>query len=200
MTLHLWLDGYRSELKNLGFEMSDEIIVRDFFYEHDKAVLKYPGIKWEPFVKKVHDYMVGHVLLMRTYPGVYSALQELERNKIKMSLVSSSPRRLVKEALEQTGMDGFFSVIVAGDEVMRHKPDPEAFNEIIEIGKLDKKEVIMLGDSHNDIIAAKAAGISSCLFIPPENKIFYDFAKLKETNPTYCVESLKDFADAVLNK
>ena len=57
-----------------------------------------------------------------------------------------------------------------------------------------------MGDSDTDIMAAKAAGLDSCLFLPPENKIFYDFAKLKESGPTYIVESLKEFAELIINK
>ena len=199
MTLHLWLDAYRGELLNLGYTFSDEIIIQDFFYEHDRAAIKYPSIDFDSFVKNVHERMVGHVSSMKTYPDALYALEKLQDNDIKLALVSSSPRRLVKEALKYTGLDKFFSLIVAGDDIMKHKPDPEAFNEIIEIAKLNPKDVLILGDSHNDIIAAKAAGISSCLFLPPENKIFYDFSKLKETNPTYCAENLKDFTGIVVN-
>ena len=55
-----------------------------------------------------------------------------------------------------------------------------------------------LGDAENDILAAKAAGLASCLFLPSENKIFYNFDKLKETNPTYCIELLKDSTNIVI--
>lgn len=199
MTLHLWLDGYRRELKNLGYSFSDEIIVKDFFYEHDIATTRYPYIEFDSFVKKVHDHMNSHVSSVKTYPGAHEALEKLQNNNVKLTLVTSSPRRLIKETLKLTGLENYFSVIVAGDDVTRHKPDPEPFNDIIEIGKLDPADVLILGDSHNDIVAAKAANISSCLFLPPENKIFYDFTKLKETNPTYCVESLNSFVEIVIN-
>jgi phosphoglycolate phosphatase-like HAD superfamily hydrolase len=55
-----------------------------------------------------------------------------------------------------------------------------------------------LGDAENDILAAKAAGLASCLFLPSENKIFYNFDKLKETNHTYCIELLKDSTNIVI--
>ena len=198
MTLHLWLAAYRNTLQNLGFNYSDEVIVEDFFYEHNKTILKYPEIDWPVFLKQVVDYMASHASTLPMYEGVHDTLEKLQKNNITLTLVSSSPRKLLKEELKQHNLDNFFRAIVAGDDIMRHKPNPEAFLNIIEIAKLNPKTALVLGDSHTDIVAAKAAGLDSCLFLPIENKIFYDFDKLKESNPTYCVETLKDFTNLVI--
>jgi len=199
MTLHIWLEAYRSELKNLGIELSDQTIVEDFFYEHKNTILKYPDVDFDPYIENVRKYMVSHVPLMQLYSGVYETLEKLREKGITLTLVSSSPRRLLEEVLELTGLSKFFSAISGFDDIMKHKPDPEPFLYIIEIAKLNPKTTLILGDSYTDILAAKAAGVDSCLFLPQENKIFYDFEKLKETNPTYFVESLKEFADMVVN-
>ena len=169
MTLHLWLEGYRNELKKLGFEYSDKIIADDFFYEHDKATLKYPAVDLALLLREVHKYITTHVSSLKTYTGASAALERLKENNITLTLVSSSPRKLVKESLESTGLARFFSVFMCGDDVTKHKPDPEPFLNIIEVAKLDPKSTLMLGDSHADILAAHAAGVDSCLFLPPEN-------------------------------
>ncbi len=200
MTLHLWLEGYRNELQKLGFNFSDKVIVDDFFYEHDKATIKYPSFDFSIFVQDVYKYMKTHVSSLKTYAGTIEMLEKLQADGITLTLVSSSPRKLLKEALEQTKLEKFFSAIVAGDDVMKHKPDPEPFLNVIEIAKLDIKTTIILGDSRNDIIAAHAAGIRSCLFLPPENKIFYDYNELKKTKPTYCAESLEEFTKIITNE
>ena len=127
------------------------------------------------------------------------SLKLLMHTLFSTRLFSSTPRKLLEEELEHTGLAKFFSISVAGDEIIKHKPDPEGFNKILEIGKFNPENVLVLGDAQNDILGAKASGISSCLFLPIENKIFYDFNKLKETNPIYCVETLNDFADTVIN-
>jgi pyrophosphatase PpaX len=198
MTLHLWLDGYRNELEKLGFHYSDKVIVDDFFYEHVKAKVKYPDIDFKTFVPPVYKYVNSHISSLKIYPGVHDALERLLKNDINLTLVSSSEKNLLTESLIQADILKFFSVIVSGDDVKKHKPDPEPFEQIIEIAKISPKDSIVLGDSHTDILAAKAAGLDSCLFLPFENKIFYDFTKLMESNPTYSVENLKDFADLIL--
>jgi HAD superfamily hydrolase (TIGR01509 family) len=199
MTLHLWLEAYKSELKKLGYDFPDEIVIADFFYEHGKTAIKYPDIDFDAFIAGVRDYMISHVTHMKLYPEVHLSLEKLQKNNIILTLVSSSPRKLLEEVLELTDLAKFFTVISGFDDIMKHKPDPEPFLNIIEIAKLNPKTTIVIGDSPHDITAAKAADIDSCLFLPPENKIFYDFNKLKESNPTYSVENLIDFADLIIN-
>src|SRR3989344_8706256 len=199
MTLHLWLAGYRHELKKLGFNLSDQIIADDFFYEHDKAAMKYPAVDFGPFNERVRAHVLSHVQQLQTYPGAHEMLEKLERHDIKLSLVSSSSRSLLKEGLERTGLGQFFQTIVAGDDVMRHKPDPEPFNQAVEVAGFSKDTTLILGDSHNDIVAAKASGIASCLFLPEENELFYDFEKLRSTNPDYSIEDLNHFAEVLLS-
>ena len=198
MTLHLWLEGYRNELKNLGFNFSDETIVGDIFYEHVKAAVKYPEIDFKTFVPKVLTYINSHIPTIKTYQGAYEMLKKLKDNGIILTLVTSSTRKLIEEELKQTNLTDFFSVIISSDEMEKHKPDPGAFHKVIKMCNLDPKSMIVLGDAENDILAARAAGITSCLFLPTENKIFYNFDKLKETNPAYCVENLSDFIEIVI--
>ena len=198
MTLHLWLEAYKSELKKLGYDLSDEVIITDFFYEHGKTAVKYPEIDFDAYITRVRDYMISHVSHMNLYNGVHLSLEKLQENNIILTLVSSSPRKLLEEVLELTDLAKFFKVISGFDDIMKHKPDPEPFLNIIEIAKLNPKTTIVIGDSSHDITAAKAAGIDSCLFLPQENKIFYDFDELKKTNPEYSVGTLKEFADLII--
>ena len=199
MTLHLWLEAYKSELKKLGYDLPDKVVIADFFYEHEKTAIKYPDIDFDAFIANVRDYMISHVNHMKLYNEVHLSLEKLQDNNITLTLVSSSPRKLLEDVLKLNDLARFFTVISGFDDIMKHKPDPEPFLNIIEKAKLNPKNTIVIGDSPHDITAAKATGIDSCLFLPPENKIFYDFNKLKESNPTYSVENLKDFCDLVIN-
>lgn len=199
MTLHLWMEGYRTELRKLGLEFTDKEIVDDFFYEHDKAAIKYPQVNFDIFPSQVREYVITQIPSIKLYEGVKEALETLKENNITLTLVSSSSRRMLKDSLKCTGLNDFFPVMLGFDDVMEHKPNPKAFLEIIEIAKVDPKTTIIIGDSRTDIMASKSAGLDSCLFLPPENKIFYDFEKFKESGPTYVVESLKDFVKIVLS-
>src|SRR3989338_865927 len=95
MTLHLWLDGFRSELKKLGFQYSDKVIVEDFFYEHGKAGVKYPDIDFKALVPPVHQYVKSHISALKIYAGTREALESLRGNNINLTLVSSSEKTLL---------------------------------------------------------------------------------------------------------
>lgn len=199
MTLHLWLLGYKSELKKLGFEYSDRVIVDDFFYEHEKASLKYPHIDFDRLLIEVRKYILTHLPSLELYTDAKETLEKLRQGGVDITLASSSPKEMLEESLKQTGLKEYFSYIVGYDEVSKHKPDPESFLKIINDAGLDKGKTIIIGDSHNDIIAGKEIGVDTCLFLPEENRAFYDFSKLEETNPTYKVASLKQFTELVFN-
>ena len=111
MTLHIWLEAYKTELKNLGIELDDKTIVEDFFYEHKKTIVKYPHINFDPYIAKVRKYMISNVPLMKLYSGVHETLDRLQKSGIVLTLVSSSPRKLLEEVLEITNLSKFFTTI-----------------------------------------------------------------------------------------
>jgi HAD superfamily hydrolase (TIGR01509 family) len=158
MTLHLWLKAYKGELKKLGYSFPDKVVIADFFYEHGKTAIKYANIDFDAFFAKVRNYMISHVTHMKLYSEVHLSLEKLQENNITLTLVSSSPRKLLEEVLEFTNLAKFFTVISGFDDIMKHKPDPEPFLNIIEIAKLNPKTTIVIGDSPHDVTAAKAAG------------------------------------------
>ncbi len=47
---------------------------------------------------------------------------------------------------------------------IRRKPDPAAFNAIIERHGLDRDATMAIGDREIDVLAGKAAGVVTCLF------------------------------------
>jgi HAD superfamily hydrolase (TIGR01549 family) len=198
MTLHLWLEAYKNELQKLGYDLDNEIIISKFFYEREKIINKYPDIDFDILMEKVREYMTSHIPEMKLYAGVHESLEKLKSRNITLVLVSSSPRKLLEKVLKLNDLNKYFSAISGFDDINKHKPDPEPFLNIIEIAKLNPKTTIIIGDSSHDIIAAKRAGLDSCLFLPKENEIFYDFNKLKETNPTYNVDNLESFTDLII--
>ena len=69
-----------------------------------------------------------------------------------------------EELLTTHAMCDFFTQIVAGDEGYPKKPNPAAFQAIIDKCGLDPRETAAIGDRDVDILAGKAAGLWTCLF------------------------------------
>lgn len=189
-TLHLWLAGYREGLEQQQHTFPDAIIARDFFYEHDKAVLKYPNINFEELVSFARKYIHNHVNQLKLYEDAKTVLESLDKQNL--ALVSSSPRNLLEAGLEANGLSKYFEFVIAGDDVTKHKPNPEAFNQTIEYFSASRDRTLIIGDAKTDILAGKAAQLKTCFFAPKSNEIFYDFVDTRRSKPDYEITSLQD--------
>lgn len=94
---------------------------------------------------------------LEAIPGIPNLVQELHRNNIKIAIASSSPLDMIEYVINILQLDKYFSVLVTGDYVKNSKPKPDIF--ILAAEKLDiaADECIVIEDSHNGVLAAKAA-------------------------------------------
>ena len=90
------------------------------------------------------------------YEGVPETLFSLNEKGFKMACVTNKPSRHTQSLLEKMNIDHLFSVIVAGDSLPQRKPDPTQLISACQQLGVSTEMSIMVGDSPNDIIAAKA--------------------------------------------
>ncbi len=69
--------------------------------------------------------------------------------------------RFVPDILSKHGIDHYFSDVLGGDAFPEKKPDPVALNWLLQKHGCQPDEMLMVGDSKNDILAAKNAGCVS---------------------------------------
>ena len=92
------------------------------------------------------------------FPGVRSGVEMLQSAGYAMSVVTNKPRYFTEQLLEGLGIGAFFTAIVAGDDGIRRKPHGDMLVAACERMGSVPDHTLMLGDSDNDIIAARAAG------------------------------------------
>ena len=92
------------------------------------------------------------------YPGVVEGLAQLQSQGFALACVTNKSERFTLPLLEMVGLAPYFEHVVAGDTLSRKKPDPDPL--LYACGKLNvaPHEMLMVGDSLNDTIAARAAG------------------------------------------
>lgn len=95
----------------------------------------------------------------RLFPGVEEALVSLRAEGLKLSCVTNKPRHLAVTLLRTLGVSEYFSVIAGGDSVSRQKPDPAVLRYAVQKLGTPAAACLMVGDSVNDVEAARAAGI-----------------------------------------
>src|SRR5687768_6613994 len=106
-------------------------------------------------------------------------LQFLKKQNKRLALLTSSMGSTIDAVLEFHQLKDFFEVVVTGDTVTHHKPHPECIEVALEALGISGDKAVMVGDSANDLGAARNAGIDSLLYYPQTHQLFYDLEKLK---------------------
>lgn len=92
------------------------------------------------------------------YEGVKEGLAALQAMSLKLGVVTNKPSEFTLPLLERTGLLSQMSVVVSGDTCSRRKPDPEPIVYACQQLGHEPHEVVTIGDSINDALAARAAG------------------------------------------
>ena len=92
------------------------------------------------------------------YPGAAAGMRRLRGAGIGMSVVTNKPRFFTQRLLDRLGVAEMLAAVVAGDDGIRRKPHGDMLLEACERMGSRPGETLMLGDSDNDVMAARAAG------------------------------------------
>ncbi|APU32087.1 phosphoglycolate phosphatase, bacterial [Ectopseudomonas alcaliphila JAB1] len=97
--------------------------------------------------------------LTALYPGVHELLEALSTAAVELAVVTNKPERFVAPLLEQVGLGGYFRWIIGGDTLPQQKPDPAALLQVMRLAGVEAAQSLFIGDSRNDVLAARAAGV-----------------------------------------
>lgn len=94
-------------------------------------------------------------------PVIAGAREAVERLAARwpLGVASSSNRELIELVLELLGVAHLFTAIVSSEEVGRGKPAPDVYLEAARRLQIGPTQAAAVEDSHNGILAAKAAGM-----------------------------------------
>jgi phosphoglycolate phosphatase len=108
------------------------------------------------------DYYAGNLCVATAaYPGVPETLRSLKARGYRLVLVTNKPYAFIQPLLEGLGMADLFEFCLGGDSLKRRKPDPLPLLHASERLEVCVSECVMVGDSKNDIVAAKSSGMQS---------------------------------------
>jgi phosphoglycolate phosphatase len=92
------------------------------------------------------------------YPGVEGALSKLQGLAIPMVVVTNKPREYALPILNKLKLDVYFEQVVGGECLPKRKPDPLPLQHVLLPYGFEPNRCLMVGDSKNDVLAARAAG------------------------------------------
>lgn len=136
----------------------------------------------------LENYESDNTSKTKPIDGISQYLDYLEEQKIKTALITNNNKKNTDYLLNKFNLE--FDTVTTR-EMRLWKPDPDAFFHAMKLYNCRADEIVSIGDSHYDIKASKAAGISAIFIIkgasgslsPVDDSgvvYFNDFYHLKE--------------------
>jgi phosphoglycolate phosphatase len=178
--------------KHYGFEELDICEVRSFLGDGITALIdKALPVQTKPILSEALEIFKSFYAQHLTdttvlYDGVKETLKKLKCKKI--ALLSNKSEKFCKKILKRLGVADFFDEIFGGDSCEEKKPSPKPILELVQKTNSVISETILIGDSANDFLSAKKAGIKSAA-------VEYGYCNLqtiKEYNPDFVVKNFED--------
>lgn len=147
---------------------------------------------YERFIVHYKHEMPGD---SRPYPGVVDVLENLSAAGVTLAVCTNKTEVLALPLLEKLGLTKYFAAITCGDTFEFRKPDARHILGTIEKAGGDPLRSVMVGDSINDILAAKNADV------PSIGVTFgYTDVPMSDLNPTVIIDDYKTLTPALFNK
>ena len=128
------------------------------------------------------------------YPGVMAGLQQWQDSGLQLACLTNKPLDFALPLLKAKGLDVFFTQVFGGDSFERKKPDPLPLHKTCEAMGTLAAQTLMVGDSENDGLAARAAGCPVVLV-----SYGYNHGRpIREVDADAYVDSLAELAFATL--
>jgi phosphoglycolate phosphatase len=99
----------------------------------------------------------------KIYVGLNSFLKNLKKRGYKLAVCSNKLEELTKIVLKKTKLIKYFDFVAGGDTFAHRKPHPSVLNNVIKKFKINKNNVLFIGDSEHDYHSALNSNIKFCL-------------------------------------
>ncbi|MDD4690620.1 MAG: HAD family phosphatase [Eubacterium aggregans] len=172
--------------RDLGIEMTrEESLMNMGMGIHNwwkKLQVKYqlkedPEVLAEQEIQVYLDYLFDDEQEKRFMDGIAETLEVLSERGYRIGVASGSDAAAVDRVLAISGFQEYFAARITASDVVVCKPDPEIFLKAAEALEVTPGECLVIEDSYNGILAAKAAGMRCLAYTSaPEGIVDYSLA------------------------
>ncbi len=140
-------------------------ILPTFGEKLDDILLKFfPDVPVEKSLAIYREYQTGHASGDSSlFPGIIEAVDKLRSAGVRTALVTSRHSLTTRVYVERFNLAERFPVIITEESTKAHKPDPAPVLKALNDLDASADEAVMVGDSRNDMLCAKNAGVDFAL-------------------------------------
>ncbi len=134
-------------------------------------------------------YEEHHESKAQLYPGMSDTLSKLYAQDRILALFTGKGRTTTEITLKVLGIGDYFSQVITGHDVRKHKPSGEGIRMILARFDLRPSETVMIGDSVADVKASAEAGVDAAAVLWDS----YGYEKMLTLETTYRFHTLDEF-------
>ena len=108
------------------------------------------------FIEHAHEIMIDQTYFFKPVPVV---LNKLRQRGVLLGIVSTKFRYRIESILERDKLEELFAVVIGGEDVDNHKPDPEGLIKAMSALKVSSEQCFYIGDSIIDAETAMRAQV-----------------------------------------
>jgi HAD superfamily hydrolase (TIGR01509 family) len=185
-SLPLWIKSYQIALGHYQVRLTDAEVLQSCFFRDWEDISAELGLGSAlEFQSRVHASLQQTFLEAELFPLARPLLEHCRAHGLQTALVTSSSRGIVGDVLARLDVRALFDFTICGDEVQHYKPHPEPVTSALRALKREPREAMMIGDSHADMLAGKAAGTYTALYLPDDHQRFHNTERLLATDPDH---------------
>ncbi len=98
------------------------------------------------------------LLQSKPFAGVVEGLDAMKAAGYRLGCITNKLARYTEPLLKGIGLAGYFEIVLSGDTLPEKKPHPMPLLHAAEFFGVPVEQVLLIGDSLNDTVAARAAG------------------------------------------
>jgi phosphoglycolate phosphatase len=98
------------------------------------------------------------LLQSKPFPGVVEGLQALKAAGFRLGCITNKVARYTEPLLAGLGLAQYFEIVLSGDSLPEKKPHPMPLLHSAKFFNVPIQQLLLIGDSLNDTVAARAAG------------------------------------------
>ena len=132
----------------------------------------------------------------KALPGVEKVLHRLKKSGFTMAIATTKIKKHVDGIVEKLGWGDLFKVYSAGNEVDNVKPHPDILFLTLDRLKALPSDTIMVGDTVNDILAAKKVPLKVAAVASP----YGGNEKVIVAKPDYFINSLEELEKLLIEE
>jgi phosphoglycolate phosphatase len=130
-----------------------ELTTRQFLKQHGIPFWRLPRL-----VRRFRDEAAAGADRVKLYAGLAEVIAELAGRGVRLGVLSSNREDNIRRALVANGVEGHFAFVVGYPRLFGKA---KALRRILKSERIDRSDVLYVGDEVRDVEAAQRAGVSA---------------------------------------